>query len=473
MSDPVLSSGQYSIDGLVFGAGQTVTIAKTEIQPGSPVAQDLQLLNNDGRRFGFDVNSGMAIAFTGQAFQQGGTGAAQMGAYDAFAAAWETKNTRWTPAAVSTLRMKYPGSTVTRRVYGRGRSCTPVLGMVTQGLIPFTADFECADNVFYGDVLQSFTLGTAFAFTGGGVAPPLTPPVALAAVQTADNMVPAADSDFELPWTGNWTAQNLISSLGQSTDWALTGSYSMKAVVTGAGNAVVKYVNLSVLAGLSYQASLYVRVSSGSGTATVTGQWLNGALSPIGSPVTFGSATATTSSTGTGTQAGGSQTAPAGAAWLSLSVSYTATAAVNFYVDDVVVTQGQYQNSAILNSGTTDTWPVVTITGPCVNPSIKYQGRSVSVTLQTTLAANQTAVISAVPWNRYVGITSSIGADPYGSTPVYASLTGVVRGSSLDQLMIPAGLVVPVAYSAQDLTGNSRCTVSWRNAFKMIGGSVA
>lgn len=473
MSDPVLSSGQYSIDGLVFGVGQTILIAKTEIQPGSSVNQDTQLVGNDGRRFGFDVFPGMAIAFTGQAFQQGGTGTAQLNAYDSFAAAWETKNTRWQSGAVSTLRMHYPGSSVTRRVYGRGRNCTPVLGSVTQGYIPFTADFDCADNVFYGDVLNSFTVGTAIAFTGGGVAPPLTPPVALAAVQTADNMIPAADSDFEVPWTGNWTAQTLISALGQSTDWALTGTNSMKAAVTGSGNAVILYKNLSVLAGLSYQASLYVRVSSGSGTATVTGQWLNGALSPIGSPVTFGTATATVSATGAGAQAGGSQTAPAGAAWLSLSVSYAASGAVNFYVDDVIVTQGQYQSNAILNSGTTDTWPVIIITGPCVNPSIKYQGKSASLTLQTTLAANQTAVISTVPWNRYVGITSSVGADPYGSTPVAASLTGVVRGSSLDQLIVPAGLVIPVVFSAQDLTGNSRCTVSWRNAFKMIGGSVA
>ena len=471
MSDPVLSAGQYSIDGLVFGLGQTISIAKTAIQPGSPVNQDTQLINNDGRRFGFDVLSGMAINFTGQAFQQGGTGAAQMAAYDSFAAAWENKAVRWNPGAVSTLRLRYPGSTVTRRVYGRGRNCTPVLGSVVQGYLPFTADFDCADNVFYGDVLNSFTLGTAVAFSGGGVAPPLTPPVALAAVQSAANMVPAADSDFELPWTGNWTAQNLISSLGQSTDWSVTGTNSMKAVTTGTGNAVVKYVNLSVLAGLSYAVSMFVRVSSGSGTATVTGQWLNGGLSPIGSPVTIGSVTATTGTPGT--QVGGSATAPAGAAWLSLSVSYASTGVVNFYVDDVIVTQGVYQNNAALNAGTTDTWPVITITGPCINPTVLYQGRSTSIMLQTTLAANQTAVISTVPWNRYVGITSSIGADPYGSTAVAASLTGVVRGSPLDQFMLPAGSLVPVTFSAQDLTANSRCTFSWRNAFKMIGGSIA
>jgi hypothetical protein len=92
--------------------------------------------------------------------------------------------------------------------------------------------------------------------------------------------------------------------------------------------------------------------------------------------------------------------------------------------------------------------------------------------LQTALAANQTAVISTVPWNRYVGITNSIGADPYGSTPVAASLSGIVRGNPLDQMMVPGGALVPVTYSSQDLTGTSRCTVSWRNAFKTIGGSV-
>lgn len=470
MNDPTLSQGQYSIDGLVFGAGQGITIAKTAISPGSSVVQDTQLVNNDGRRFGFDVLPGMSISFTGQAFTQGDTGLNQMNAFDAFAAAWEKKSVRWTPGAISVLRMLYRGSSVTRRVYGRGRNCTPVLGLVSQGYLPFTADFDCADNVFYGDVLNSFTLGTAYAFAGGGVAPPLTPPVALAAVQTANNMVPAADSDFELPWTGNWTPVTLISSLGQSADWAAIGTHSMKAAVTGSGTAVASYAKLPVLAGLSYEAGLKVRVSSGSGTATLTGQWLNSSLTNIGSPVTFGSATATTSSSGV--PISGLQSAPAGAAWLTLSLSYAASGSVSFYADSVVVTQGVYYGSAILNSGTTDTWPVITITGPCTNPSIVYQGNSVTLSLQTALAANQTAVISTVPWNRYVGVTSSIGADPYGSTPVSASLAGVVRGSPLDALMIPAGALVPVTYSSQDLTGTSRCTVSWRNAFKMIGGSV-
>jgi hypothetical protein len=468
VTDPILSSGQYSIDGLVFGAGQTLSIAKTVVSPGSAVAQDVQLVNNDGRRFGFDVLPGMAISFTGQAFLQGDTGLAELNAFDAFAAAWEKKSVRWNPGAISTLRMLYRGSSVTRRVYGRGRNCAPVLGLVTQGYLPFTADFDCADNVFYGDVLNSFTLGTAYAFSGGGVAPPLTPPVALAAVQTANNMVPAADSDFELPWTGNWTPQTLISSLGQSTDWSNIGTHSMKAVITGSGTAVVNYANLSVIAGLSYDASLVAKVSSGSGTATLSGQWLNSSLTPIGSPVTFGTVTATT----TAAPITGLQAAPVGAAWLALSVSYAASGSVSFYADTVVVTQGVYYGNAILNSGSTDTWPVITITGPCTNPSIVYQGRSVSLMLQTALAANQTAVISTVPWNRYVGITNSIGADPYGSTPVAASLSGIVRGNPLDQMMVPGGALVPVTYSSQDLTGTSRCTVSWRNAFKTIGGSV-
>lgn len=470
MSDPVLTSGQYSIDGLVFGAGQTVSIAKTVVNQGSPVAQDVQLVANDGRRMGFDVLPGMTVSFTGQAFKQGDTGLVELDAIDTLAAAWEKKSVRWTPGAFSTLRMFYKGSAVTRRVYGRGRNFTPVLGLVNQGYVPFTADFECVDNVFYGDVLNSFTFGTAYAFAGGGVAPPLTPPVALAAVQTANNMVPAADSDFELPWTGDWTPQTLISSLGQSTDWAALGTHSMKAVITGSGTAVINGGNLSVIAGLSYEASARVRVSSGSGTATLQGQWLNGALTPIGSPVTFGTATATTGSTGV--QVSGLQTAPVGAAWLYLIISYAASGAVSFYTDTVIVTQGVYYGNSILNSGSTDTWPVITITGPCTNPSIIYQGNSVSLMLQTSLAANQTAVISTVPWNRYVGVTSSIGADPYGSTPVGASLSGIVRGSPLDALMIPAGASVPVTYSAQDLTGTSRCTVSWRNAFKTIGGSI-
>jgi len=470
MSDPVLSAGQYSIDGLVFGRGQSVSIAKTVINLGNPVTQDTQLTNNDGVRFGFDVLSGMVISFTGQAFSQGDTGLAQMNAIDALSAAWDRKSVRWSPGAVSTLRVMYPGSSVTRRVYGRGRNFVPVLGLASQGYIPFTADFECADNVFYGDVLNSFTMGTAYAFAGGGVAPPLTPPVALAAVQTAGNMVPAADSDFELPWTGLWTPQALISSLGTSTDWAATGTHSMKATVTAAGTASAAYTALSVVAGITYSASARVRAGSGSGTATLLGQWLNSSLGNIGSPVTFATGTATTGSTGL--QLSGLQAAPAGAAYLALSVSYVASGATTFYVDTVVATKGVYYSSAILNSGTTDTWPVITITGPCTNPSIVYPSSSVSLMLQTSLTASQTAVISTVPWNRYVGVTSSLGADPYGSTAISASLSGSVRGNSLDDLMAPAGALIPVTYSSQDLTGNSRCTVSWRNAFKMIGGSV-
>jgi hypothetical protein len=393
-----------------------------------------------------------------------------MNALDTFAAAWEKKAVRWSPGSVSTLRAMYPGSSVVRRAYGRGRNLTPVLGMVNQGYVPFTADFECVDNVFYGDALQSFTLGTAFAFSGGGVAPPLTPPVALAAVQTAGNMVAAADSDFELPWTGNWTTITLISSLGPSTDWASIGTHSMKAAVTGSGTATSSYTALSVLAGLSYEASAKVRVSSGSGTASLTGQWLNSSLGNIGSPVTFGTATATTGSTGV--TISGLQAAPTGAAYLVLSLSYASSGAVSFYADTVVLTQGVYYGSAILNSGSTDTWPVITITGPCVNPSVTFPGNSASLTLATTLTSAQTAVISTVPWNRYVGVTSSIGADPYGSTAVAASLNATVRGNPLDSFMVPPGTLIPVTYSAQDLSGTSRCTVSWRNAFKMIGGSV-
>jgi hypothetical protein len=477
MTDPVLASGQYSIDGYVFGVGTSALVALTAVDPGTMTVQDVALVNNDGRRMGVDFLPGMAVTFTGQAYAPPGplTAFATLEALTSF---WYNENVRMTPGALSTLRLRYPNSPVTRRIYGRGRSLVNTLGMAYQGWIGFVAQFSAVDNTFYSDQLNSLVLGVAPANVHG-IAPPATPPILLASQLNAINLLPAADADFELPWTGSWVPLSLISAQGQSSGWAFTGRYSMVTQITGAGTANFQYQNpIPVIAGVSYNVSVEAEavVSTAGGTATVQAIWRNSGGSQIGSNVTLSSGTLSATAA---TQLSGSAIAPVGAASLEINVTYASPAAGNVYWDTWIITSGAYLQSAALNAGTIKTWPVISFTGPCTNPTIVYSNSSVSVSLQTTLAAGQTAVIQTAPWNRSVSLTSAVGysllsplhADPFIVPAVGASLAGLVYGSPLDSLALLPGSPAYLLYQAQDATGNSQCTISWRNGYRIIGGA--
>ncbi|PRX91991.1 hypothetical protein [Allonocardiopsis opalescens] len=105
------------------------------------------------------------------------------------------------------------------------------------------------------------------------------------------------------------------------------------------------------------------------------------------------------------------------------------------------------------NAGDLPTWPVITIQGPIVNPSITFVGGS-SIQLVTTLAFDHVVTIDPRPWVR--SITRQDGA----------SLAGYARGARLAELELPPGSTV-VQFRGQDLTGTSSCTITVRSAYSV------
>jgi hypothetical protein len=186
VADPTLAVGQYSIGreggpGYVYGRGaSSIQIQNTATDTGSLVVQDQAVTGHDGTLFGIDTLPGMVITQTGYALTSPAQGALAMDAYSALAGAWNDPSVRLTDNTVQVLRGYYPGSNVVRRCYGRGRKIVPTYGMVYQGLVPFTAQFQAADTIWYSDIPTVLNLTQRPSFFGT-ITPPLTPPYQLAA----------------------------------------------------------------------------------------------------------------------------------------------------------------------------------------------------------------------------------------------------------------------------------------------------
>lgn len=187
LADPVLSSGQYSIgvsgsaSAFVFGRGaNNIQIQNTATDTGTVTVQDQAVTGHDGMLFGVDTLPGMVVTQTGMAYTTPATGASALDSYSALAGAWNDPTIRLANNAVAVLRALYPGSTVVRRTYGRGRKILPTYGQVYQGVVPFTSQFQSADNTWYSDTASSLTL-TQVPSMKGTLTPPLTPPYQLSA----------------------------------------------------------------------------------------------------------------------------------------------------------------------------------------------------------------------------------------------------------------------------------------------------
>jgi hypothetical protein len=106
----------------------------------------------------------------------------------------------------------------------------------------------------------------------------------------------------------------------------------------------------------------------------------------------------------------------------------------------------------VVNAGNASTWPVITFTGPVVNPTIVLGDNAQTMTLVTTLNENQTVTIDTRPWAR------SIIRDDGGS------LAGVSRGSRMSDMALPPGPTT-IAMQGIDLSGTASGRIRWRNAY--------
>lgn len=110
------------------------------------------------------------------------------------------------------------------------------------------------------------------------------------------------------------------------------------------------------------------------------------------------------------------------------------------------------RQDAVLNAGDSPSWPVITIRGPVAQPSIELVGTGRSLRLDTTLAYDRSITIDTRPWARSVLRDDG------------ASMAGVLRGAALAEFQLPPGQTV-LAYRGTDMSGQSTCTVAWRDAY--------
>jgi hypothetical protein len=178
-----ITAGQYQItrstgaNAFSYGRGQSsIQIASTQADMGSVTVQDQPVIGADGTQFGIDTLPGMVITQTGYAMTTPFTPGPAMDAYSALAAAWNDPVVRMAPGAYQVLRAFYPGAASIRRAYGRGRKIMPTYGQANQGLVPFAAQFQCADNNWYSDAQFSATI-SAGPVIRTGMTFPATPPV--------------------------------------------------------------------------------------------------------------------------------------------------------------------------------------------------------------------------------------------------------------------------------------------------------
>lgn len=266
MSDPALSFGQYSIGkylvggdsaALTYGRGSnSIQVNNTAIQVGAIAAQDQPNIGTDGQQFGIDAQAGMVITQTGFAYTSPATGVAAMDAYGVLAGKWNDPSIRLANQVVQVLRASYPFSSVIRRAYGRGRQIQPALGQVMVGLVPFTAQFQAADNNWYSDTEQSVSVNIPPSFRFGFTFP-ATPPYLYAPSHTATGSVtvggvvptwprivfngPVYSPSITFLGTGLTIGYNNFLTFGQSliidtAPWArtaLVGSASAAAGLTG------------------------------------------------------------------------------------------------------------------------------------------------------------------------------------------------------------------------------------------------
>jgi hypothetical protein len=160
-----LAPGQYQLirdDGsksLTYGAGAgAIQVATTAYSPGTMIVGDQQVVGHDGVLYGVDTQAGAVLTQDGTALVSPAVGYTALDAYDALSAIWNDPVIRLTSGRYQVLRFNYRGSLVTRRIYGRGRAITPVYGKVMSGAVPFTCQFQCADNNVYGDATLSVSL---------------------------------------------------------------------------------------------------------------------------------------------------------------------------------------------------------------------------------------------------------------------------------------------------------------------------
>jgi hypothetical protein len=183
-----LNVWQFQLGDVVFGHGTPVVhTGFTMTEPASTTA-DQAMAGEDGVQMGRDYLQGRTLAWDLVVNAYTSTdGRAQ---WQALESAWDARETRSTPGAVTALRLRVPGG-ATCVAYGRPRRIAPAdMQFLRNGALPVTADFSTADRFFYGDVEQELSFGIRITIgAGGGITWPVTWPVTWASGDTSNSDV--------------------------------------------------------------------------------------------------------------------------------------------------------------------------------------------------------------------------------------------------------------------------------------------
>lgn len=168
-----LNIWQFQLGDVVFGHGTSVVHTGFTMTEPAASTSDQVMPGEDGTMMGRDYLQGRTLAWdlVVNAFTPE-DGRAQ---WQALERAWDSRETRLTPASVTALRLRVPGGS-TCVAYGRPRKIAPAdMQFLRNGALPVTADFSTVDRFFYGDVEQelSFSIRPTIG-SGGGITWPIT-----------------------------------------------------------------------------------------------------------------------------------------------------------------------------------------------------------------------------------------------------------------------------------------------------------
>jgi hypothetical protein len=176
-----LDDAEFELDGCRIRYVKTVSNDKPEVRD-----QDADMPREDGVRFGRDRLGGGKVTLEGNIAEDDKDAAHAV--YADMLRAWSGNNVRTRPGAVLALRGKWPGQNV-RRCYGRPRKFAPTIdSRQSVGLIPFVADFQASDPLWYSDAASTLELGIAGP-TQPGFSTPLTPPITTEAPATVPGKI--------------------------------------------------------------------------------------------------------------------------------------------------------------------------------------------------------------------------------------------------------------------------------------------
>jgi hypothetical protein len=182
-----LLPGQWAIgegsSEFVFGEGTSLMVDPPVIGDYEVRATDSDLPEEDGAVPGLDLHGGRTITL--DVSTDCTNRADAVAAWGQLAAAWDARATRFSPRAVTVLRMRFPGAPDEVAVYGRPRKLTPSrVNLLEDGVAELVLSFEAFGKEFWGpEQNRVLTLGPNLT---GGLHVPLTVPVLLDPISGGD-----------------------------------------------------------------------------------------------------------------------------------------------------------------------------------------------------------------------------------------------------------------------------------------------